>query len=493
MSTNEMSPTLEAAFEQYQKGDKLGAENTLRQAVSSVKAEFGADSAECANAWYELGSLLSLMDRKADAAKALRQACKINIPDDTHATRDRLTYLMQLGELYDSAGELDEAEKVLRLGLKLRKDFYGEDHPGFAFGMEPLASVMMNRGDLDQALQLVEATIDNFWKNGHPRVATAFPLRALILHRRGSVESAFDGLDELPDEILSDMAMQALNSVLKPDNATESQAVLTELLFLVKRRLGADHQATVDVQTVLANLGRETGSGEGRIELIEKVIATHEAQGNIANAVQAMLSLALAQSDTGNPNGALKTYKRALKQVEQLGDDALKSQTLRNLGLLYSEQDRKPEAEQAMRMAAAAGKKSGDKVMFGRSLVALGIFLQHDDRLDDARKFLSNALKLLDPSHPDGICARSHLTAIDSNESCGCGDMSGAICQAFRQYLLEQAPDGLVDDIQVEMGDKDFRVDVKVSRELSEEEQDSLNRSLQQANIDFRKRLKEYN
>jgi tetratricopeptide (TPR) repeat protein len=156
----------------------------LIKAVQSAEGQYGESSAEYATANYELGSMLNLMERHADAAKALAKAIDVNIPDDHQATRDRLTYMMQLGGLYDQMGQWPEAEKVLRKGLRLREDFYGKDHAGYAFGLEPLASVLMNQGNLGEALRLIEETIDNFWMNGHPRVATAFPLRAMILKKR---------------------------------------------------------------------------------------------------------------------------------------------------------------------------------------------------------------------------------------------------------------------------------------------------------------------
>ncbi len=71
MSTNEMSPALESAFQLFQQGDLIGAENVLIQSVADAGANFGQTSSEFAQANYELGSLLTLMGRNADAATAL--------------------------------------------------------------------------------------------------------------------------------------------------------------------------------------------------------------------------------------------------------------------------------------------------------------------------------------------------------------------------------------------------------------------------------------
>ncbi len=46
------------------------------------------------------------------------------------ATRDRLTYLMNLGDVLARCEEYEEAEQVLREGLAERERFYGRQHPG---------------------------------------------------------------------------------------------------------------------------------------------------------------------------------------------------------------------------------------------------------------------------------------------------------------------------------------------------------------------------
>ena len=337
---------------------------------------------------------------------------------------------------------------------------------------------------------MIEETIDNFWMNGHPRVATAFPLRAMILQKLQDERPPFDHLDDLPDEILIEMVDGAIE-IADPTDAVASQEMLHDLLPLIQRRLGSQHDATIKLQTGLANISLSVGQSEGRIETLEKVIAANLSKGKDNAAVAAMLALAMAESETGNPQACEQTYRRAVAKAKDMDDDALQSQCLRNLGLFYSESDRKPDAEQTLRMAAQAGKRSEDPEMYGRSLVALGIFLQHQGQLEDAGNYLSEALKLLDPSHPDSVCGRSHLTALETNQSCGCGDISGALCEAFRQHLLQAIPEGFVSDVDVEIGDEGFEVSLGYARDLNDEESDLLQRTLQQSQIDFRKRLKD--
>lgn len=490
MSTNEFSPALEEAISLLRNGEPIQAEDRMLRAVKETEDEFGKGSAEFAFSQYELGSLLAFMDRLDDAVTAMRRACAVNIPDDRQATRDRLTYLMTLGEILERKNALHDAEEVLRDGLVAREQFYGREHPGYAFGLEPLASVVFRQGDSAAALAMVEETIDNFWQNGHPRVASAFPLRAEILKTTDADTPAFDGLAELPDAILADMAAQTLDRVAKiaPEIA---QAMLDDLLPLISDRLGEHHEATINIQVTLANLGRDLGSCEGRIETIEKVLASHEARGDQASVVQTRLALALALSEAGDLEGSVRVYEEAVEQARALGDSRLRAQALRNLGLFYSEHDRDVEAEQTLRLAVGAARESRNDEMLGRCMTALGIFLQHHGDLEHAEPLLVEAVDRLDSSHTDCLCARSHLQAIQTNASCGCGDMGGAISAAFRSYVLKHLPEGVIDDLQVELVNGEFQVHVRMEREPNPDEMERVDRIIQQAQIEFRKRLAE--
>lgn len=222
-----------------------------------------------------------------------------------------------------------------------------------------------------------------------------------------------------------------------------------------------------------------------------EVIAAHRANGNEKEAIIAVLGLAHAYGELGNNQECEKEHRKAFEQAKAFKDLALQSQCLRNLGLFYSEQDRIPEAEKTLKMAAKTGQQSNDETMFGRSLVALGIFLLHNSKLNDARKYLVKDVKLLEQTDPDGICGRSHLNAIENDQSCGCGDTSAAICEALRQEILNEVPEGYLSDVNVSLGDDGIQIGIEGARDLNEEEVSLVGRIVQQAQIDFRKRLEE--
>lgn len=490
MSTNERSPTLEKARQLFQAGDKLGAEELMVDAVRNAISEHGQGSIVFARASYELASMFVMLSRYSQAAETLEAATNVHIPDDQQATRDRLTYLMQLGELYTQLNQYEKAETVLRKGLTLRKEFYGQDHAGYAFGLEPLAELLWKQGRLDEANQIVDQTIDNFWMNGHPRVATALPLRAIILKQQGKSDDCFSGVAELSSEIFREMIEHAVDLASSADPVA-SQAMLDDLLSTVEPKLGANDKMVAQLRTALVNVARAIGPSEGQIETAEKVVQSHLARGDKPNAISAMMGLAILHDNLGNSSACEKAYKRAYALAQEIGNLSMQSQCLRNYGLFCSEKGRKPDAEKLLKMAAQAGKQSSDKVMYGRSLGALGIFLQHNARIAEAEKFLTKAIQLLPPSEPDSLCSRSHLQAIQQNRSCGCGNMDDAICEAMRAHLLQVIPNGFVNSVAVSLGDDGINLHLDFARELSDPEAETLNRIVQQAMVDFKKQLKE--
>src|SRR5262249_25697904 len=149
-------------------------------------------------------------------------------------------------------------------------------------------------------------------------------------------------------------------------------------------------------------------------------------------ALNAAQGLALALADAGQIDAAEAAYRDALRRADALGSPAARSQVLRNHGLLLADQDRRPRAGGLLREAVLVGLSCGDPEMLSRARIALGIFRQHGGQLDGAKAILTEALNGIDPAHPDAITARSHLDAVLSGSSCGCGDQGKAVADACR-------------------------------------------------------------
>jgi tetratricopeptide (TPR) repeat protein len=481
---------ISVAFSLLQEGRLVEAEELMVRELRTITAEHGPDSAAWASAQCDLGNVLLNADQIDRAIECFRSAASVPAGADQQARRDHLTYRLNLGMALRMAGRLGEAEAELRRGVQDRLGFYGRRHAGYAFGLEPLADVLLARGNLREARQVIDETVDNFWRNGHERTATALALRAEIVQADGRDEPLFPHTEQLPTEIVEQMALSVMNRLDRGDLASH-RTVMTALVAGLEARLGADHQATLNALSTLANIGSDIGDQAGRIDAIQRVLASYDRQGRADEALMATLGLAMAQGDAGDEEGMQRTYASAHSRAERIGRPELSSQVLRNWGLALNEAGRVGPAEQRLREAVDQARRSADDETIGRAHVALGLFFQHEGRLTDARAVLTEGLSALDPAHPDAIVGRSHLGAVLDGHTCGCGNLKGTIEDAFREFVTSRLSADLLADLGVTIEDDDFQIKVELRREPTEEEIERLNGVVQSAYAEFRRRLVE--
>jgi tetratricopeptide (TPR) repeat protein len=447
--------------------------------LQTATAQFGRGSVEWASALCDLGNELLGTGQLDRAADCFREAASVE-PRDDESRQDRLTYLVNLGVTLGWAGRHGEAEEELRRGLKERLAFYGREHPGYAYGLEPLADLLRQRGKLSDARPLAEEAVANLWRNGHAKLPSVLVLRAAIIQAGDTGEPLFAGLDRLPDEVVAEVG-RIVAQLAGPEEPV-SEPLLVATIAALDERLGPDHQVTLTALSALANLG-----GDGRTEAIERVLASYERQGREEDALTAELALALTLS----PEAALRTYDSAHARADRIGRPELRSQVLRNWGLALKEAGQAGPAEQRLTEAVHQGRLGSDNEILGRAAVALGIFFQHQDRLDEAQTVLEEGLAALDPVHPDAIIGRGHLGAARDAKTCGCDPdyLSDSLATAFREFVLDRLPADLLGRLDVSIADGDFQVDVGLRREPEDDEIERLNEVIRTALAEFRRRL----
>jgi len=488
---SEYSPTMQQAMDLMRAGKGAQAEEIVARRAEQIRHQFGAGSAEDATTQGELGAVLTMTGQLDRAINAYQEACKG--PTDTEPLmRDRLTNLMTLGQLLDRVGRLDEAEKVLFDGLKGRESFYGREHPGYAFGLEPLAELMLRTGHIDTAMDMVQEVVWNFGRNGHPRLAGAVVLRALVMKELGKGEAPFAILEKLPTEFAQDVAARAVDRAARSDNPRVASQMLQELVDPLSAKLGDAHSSVLNVLISISNVERNAGKDRdsaARISVIQKVIAIFEKQGKPREVINGLLGLALAHSDAGDNEQALSIYWDAADRASKLGDRGLASQIHRNCALLLSEMGRSADAEKMLKDAVDEARQVSNSELLGRALIALGIFLQHQNRLTEAQPLLKEGQTHLPPTDPDSITAGSHLRAIETGGGCGCGDTGAAIAQAFHGFVMARLPADLLSRLDVELKEGDFEVGVHLQREPKPEEVAHLERTINHALTEFRQKL----
>lgn len=490
--TDDAPSVLEQAFDLIRQGRTVEAEEAAVEAVRAAGVTFGAGSEALASAWNELGTVRINVGDVRGAVAAYREACADPMPVAEAAVRDRLTYLMNLGMALHQADESADAETVFRQGLEGRAAYYGTDHPGYAFGLEPLADLLLQTGRVDEALDMLDTAVSIFWENAHPRAATALALRAEALVLGGHDEAPFDGLEAVPDDIVEAIATHALGRRHTTDPGILS-GVLQALLPLIRDRFDRAHALVAQILACIANLEAARGADADasvRLHAASELVALFDEQARPQDALQAMLGLALALGDAGEHDDAVTAYQDACARAELLGDPAANSLALRNLGLLLAELGRDEPAEVALSGAVSTAEDATDTGLLVRAWIALGIFCQHRRRFDEAMGLLTKALGQADPAEPDTIVARSHLRALQAGDGCGCGDTGAAMAEAFREFVLSRLPEDLLEEFAAEWVDGDFQLHVRLRREPTEAELNHLNRVINHALTEFRARLR---
>lgn len=487
-----MSGAVERALALLRSGDAAGAEDIVRQAVAEARVRFEPGSSGIASACCDLGNVLFAAGQLEQAIEAYREACAPPGAGDEAATRNRLTYLVNLGEALAQAGELEDAERALRESVAERVAVYGRDHAGHAFGLLPLAELVSARGRAAEALPIADQAIQILWNDQHPRVTSAIAARGRIVAALGdaSPENAYAWISPPGAAILQDIVEGVLSRFQGADPALERRA-LGDALAFVERCAGPSDPLTMPLLMQAANAERDYGDAcdhDRRVAAIRRVLAAYDAGEDAAGGLQTVLGLALAESDAGRSEAALAAYEDARRRADAIGEPALLSQVDRNFGLFLADLDRRVEAERHLRQAVAEASRGPDAEVLGRAEIALGLFLQHGGDVEPARRSLERALGLMDPAHPDALCARSHLEAIEAGSSCGCGDMGGALASAFREYVLARLPEGLVRDLKVDLREGDFALEVEMDREPTKEESETFERVVRHALEAFRRR-----
>jgi tetratricopeptide (TPR) repeat protein len=470
--TDDRAPSAwERALAAFHEGDLMDAEQILEAAIAVAEATHGRDSLEHGEAWFQLASLLAGMGDHERGIDALQTALDLDLPGED-GQRDALTYNMNLGEFLVRADRLQEAAQVLDDGLKGRAALYGNDHPGYAFGLEPLADVHLALDDAEGALARFDQCLQIFWEAGHPRVTTALAGRAFALCAL-DVDDLLDPVDQLPDELVGDV----LDAILERAERTPSLDALVVLDSAVDLAESRCKRRLRDVLVTQSNVAQQVGDLETRIETLTHLLPIAQSDGEAIDLLQA---LALAFSEGSNHGEAEKAYVRAVAAAEELGDPGFKSRTQRNAGLYLSDRGRDAEAERLLRAAVDQARGADLLPELGRGLIALGIFLQHRDRLEDAQAALAEGTTLLPPDDRDWLTGRSHLTAIQNSDGCGCGDMDGALSDALLALVAPHVADDLLESLQVQMTSDGPSVSVELARDAENAELKRLNQAIRQ-------------
>jgi tetratricopeptide (TPR) repeat protein len=478
---------IEHAFELLRAGDPLGAEATAAQTVKDAASNHGPSSTAYAAAQFDLARLLLAMGDMRRAAACLREA--VRVPSDSpESERDRLSYGMNLGEVLIALGELDEAQELLVQGLADRAAMYGTDHPGYAFGLAPIAQLHLKRGENSQARSAAQRAAKLLWDWQHPHLAHALVLLTAALVADGYV--AREVLKVWPVEPLpADLRAKALQQALtRAELDPPAQAL--DVLDVVRARLVQAEgigEPWVRATVCMTNLARLAHLPARRVKLFDELIPVLAATHPLDARIDALLGRSQAQSEANDAAGADADYASALALCREHGRSDLSSKVARNWGLLCAELGQHHDAVRHLDRAIADARHAKDDDGLGRALIARGVHAQHQDDPRQALGLLQSGLPKLTPEDPDALIGASHLEALRTGDGCGCGDMSEALSRALRNLVLPHVAPGLVH--RLEYRSIAGQVILDLAREPTPDEREVLDRVLHQALTQLRATL----
>ena len=485
----EPSPAFRDAVRMAETGKPIDGETHLLATARQARDRGGTESIDYRAAANDLGLYLLYLGQPDRAIEAFEQATALPVPTSDTGLRNFLLHQLNLGQALDFAGRPDEAVEVLRRNADARRAYFGEEHPGYAFVLEPLGVLRLRQGRPNDALPLLDIATGIFQRHGHPRIASSLAWRAFALKAAGRNTPPFAGIT-LPAETLAALVREVVTSLPFIDSIEVRRATLGDAYGLVAEKLGQDNPALLEVLSAIADT--EAGAAGAaakpkvRLEALRRVLDYHERRGQAHDAALALQALALAQDDAGDAQGAWDSYRAAVQRAESTGDMTLLSHTLLNYGLFLNEGGRPEDAERTLRLAVAAAQRGHDGEALGRANGAYGIYLQHAGRAGEAKEKLDEAIRLLPPAHPDALAVRGHRTAIDRGGPCPCNATGEGHAAAYRELVLGLLPKDLVEDMTVAPGGEEgLQVEFKLAREPNPEEQELINRVLSFANAEF--------
>jgi tetratricopeptide (TPR) repeat protein len=227
----------------------------------------GADARiEQATVLNSLGVLARDEGRTDDAERLYREAIALRRLVDPRPNPAVATLLSNLGRLLGGLDRLDEAAAVLEESLQMHKDVNGERHFTVAYPSVSLGEICSQQGDHDRALKLVDdglVLMEGQFGHQHPVYVSMLLRRGEVRRRaaqydasRADFEEAIALVGELPTSqtALDVSARIGLAETLRASG--DPERALAVLDAALERAVGSESDAD-RVRTLIADIGSD--------------------------------------------------------------------------------------------------------------------------------------------------------------------------------------------------------------------------------------------
>ena len=318
-----------------------------------------------------------------------------------------------LGRVNDQLGRFDEAERLLRRALELRRTQYGDNHADVAATLNHLSTVVAERGRHAEALRLAREALDIQKRALGPRT----PEVALTLSRVGEMteddaaaESLFRAARDIQRSALGPQTLEVATIDVRlaeiftrRGKYEEAEATAREALAIRERLMGPEHASTAVGMISLAELLRfyrnqpvEAESLYHRaIEILRKQPRPRPAL--LSGALGGLESIAHWRGDHVRAEAfareVLDAHRRALGAEHPIVAEAMET-----IAEHLAAQRRYSEAEDMLRASIALLQRTVGSEDFrtASTLITLGRVHAAAGRLDEAEDDLRQALSTME-------------------------------------------------------------------------------------------------
>ncbi len=478
--------TLQRSIAALRAGNPAEALKIAADALATAVREHGAGSPEQARALFDQANLFVLLGNLDAALDAVSRAAEISATDDP-SRGAQLDYLKARGELLQKMGRVEEALHAYRESIEGRRTFYGAQSVGLARGELPLASLLLQRGEVEQAEELIESVAGCLWHAKDEMLAPSLALRALILAARyGDERPMFEHFD-----LLSGDQQQALiQSLVQLVQTAPPEAAYLALQELRERLEEFDSpdiakkDATPFAEELAVIVELQNGvaqrqsNAERMRETLTWLVRHYERHRVLPQLMTVQMRLARLRAAEGDLAEAKREFLAIAERLDGLGEDALALPMLCEIATFLAAQKDLDGADARFRQACELAEKQKDPRHLGNTCAAYGLFLQHHGREAEAWDWVEKAHAILKDEGLAALQLRLHLSALCKGTPCGCTPKSDALTGELERRVRAQLPEGLLGALRIHPAKG---IELSLSRPPNDDEKAVLQRAIPEA------------
>jgi eukaryotic-like serine/threonine-protein kinase len=398
-------------------------------AAAAIEAA-GGDRELTAQLHRRRGSLLLAQGKLDQALVEFERALGVlRAQDPSREDLDVALALSDVGDTLAALGRYDEALRHHDEASTIKREYFGDDHPGTAAALSNRARVLWGKGELDaslaaleQALAIVRAALGS----DHPEVGGYLNNLGVLYEHTGQLEAAeatyIEAIANMqatlgPEHPSVPNALTNLGNVLRqrgrPHEALDKHQ---QALAIWERALGREHYLFSNALVNIGNAEKDLGQLDDALARYEEALAIRrtaygQEHPDIAQALEHMADTHVQLGNRRDLAAAQRLYEEAVSLREKLhGDDVQTSDALLGLGITRLRQGRATDAIPPLERCLAirlAGEHKPTDLVWPRYHLARALWenpLHRERSVELAREALS-AIEGVDAATPEEVAS----------------------------------------------------------------------------------------